>query len=381
MKNLKILALGIGVFVVSLLAITGFASAQTVKSEDTVTVSESTVVNSMLFASGNTIAINGTVNGDVYCTGQNITISGTVRGDVYCAGQSVTIDGRIDGSLRLAGQVVKIGGTVNGSATVFSQTASIEKDAAIGRDLVVGAQAFTLSGKVDRDVQVWATSMTVDGQVGRNIKGQIESLSVGSAGLVGGDVEYTSNKDPVIAEGGKIDGTVARTPMVSQQSMTPQEYVGPVLGFILYSFVALLIIALVLVLLIPRVLNEAATLTIQQPGRVALIGVLAAIVAPAIVFILLISVIGIPLAILLLLAWLVVVILAGPFVGYLLGRLILKDKSPFLVMLLGASILLVLYFIPLLGAVVGFLAYIYGTGMILSYILPRPPRADVAPVS
>lgn len=375
MKRVKLIVLSLSLLTLAVVAFAGVTSAQSVKTGDVVTVAAGEKVDSLLFASGNNIDIAGTVNGDVFCAGQTVIISGTVRGDVFCAGQTINVSGKVEGSVRLAGQAVTLGGTIGGSATVASQTLFLEKNSFIQRDLVGGAQTATLNGAIGRDVAIGVTSVTVNGQVGRNVQGEVETLTVGSTGRIGGDVGYTSNTGAVVNPGGTIAGTVTRTPRTQQpktSAYTPFAFA--VFSFI-YTFVTLLILALALVLFVPSTLHEAASKTLRSPGQIVLTGLVGVIVVPILILGLLISIIGLPLGILVLLLWLIVIIISGPFAGYTLGRLILKtEKNPFFIMLLGASLLLVSYFIPIIGFLTALAAYLFGAGMILNTAMHHVSR-------
>ncbi len=295
-----------------------------------------------------------------------------MRGDVFCAGQAINVSGKIEGSVRLAGQTVTLGGTVGGSATVTSQTLLLDKNSFVQRDLVGGAQTVALNGIIGRDVAIGASNIAINGQVGRNIKSEVETLTVGSAGRVGGDVDYTSNTSATVNSGGKITGTVTRTPQKQQTRNNSYAPFAFMFFSFVYTFVTLLILALALVLLIPSVLHEASSKTLSSPGRVVLTGLVGVIIVPIFILALLISVIGLPLGILALLMWLVVVILSGPFTGYTLGRLILKtEKNPIFIMFSGASLLLVSYFIPIIGFLTVIAAYLFGVGMILDTAMHR----------
>jgi cytoskeletal protein CcmA (bactofilin family) len=321
------------------------------------------------------------VNGDVYCGGQNIAISGTIHGDVFCAGQNVSISGKVDGSVRLAGQSVTLRGVVQGSATIAAQTFVLEKGSLIGRDLVGGAQSVTLNGTVTRDMAVGANTVTVYGQIGRTVKGNIETLTVGSTGRIGGDVAYSSNNSPIINTGGIVSGTVVRTPL--KQETTSPSYAPLAFTFasVAYAFVAMLIVSLVIVLLVPDLLREASSRALSAPGRTSLIGFAAIILVPALVFFLCVSIIGFPLGMLVLLAWSVVALLSGPFAAFYLGQLILKTtKNPATIMLLGSVILLVLYFIPILGFFAVFAVYLFGVGMFLPVVAHRLRATNIKAV-
>jgi hypothetical protein len=86
---------------------------------------------------------------------------------------------------------------------------------------------------------------------------------------------------------------------------------------------------------------------------------------------LLATVIGIPLALLFGLIWLVIVLLSGVFAAYLLGELILRGRTnPIWTMLLGAAILILLSFVPFLDILVSLLSLWFGLGTILQQV-PR----------
>lgn len=364
MSKLKLIALSLGLVLVAAFASVGVANAQSFKAGDNISVAAGEIVNSMFFAAGGNIDIVGTVNGDVYCAGQTITISGTVKGDVICAGQTLVVSGHVEGSVRLAGQNITVSGTVGNSATIGAQDLVIDKSAVISRDLLGASQNVTINGTVGRDVVSGATNLTINGKVTRDINGNVDTLTVGSGGVVGGNVNYTSINDPVVATGGKIAGVVSVTQPDKQSKAT--QTAASLIGWFIYALVAMVVTAMVLVAIMPRVFHEAATRALKNPGQTTLVGVVAALFIPVLIFMLVMSFIGLPLAALATFAWLVLMTLSGPFAGYILGRLILSSsKNPYQIMLLGVGVLVVTYFIPFVGMFMVLAAYLFGMGMVL----------------
>ncbi len=377
MKRYKLLALGVAFISVMVLGLVGVAQAQVVRSGNTVSISADEQVDSMLFAAGNSVDIAGDVNGDVYCAAQNVTINGTVRGDIFCAGQNVRIAGTVEGSVRVAGQNVTLGGHVQGSLTVASQSFTAEGSSRIERDLLGGTQTATIDGIVGRDVALGATAGYINNRVGRNVKGNIDNLTLTSNARVGGAVEFTSAHEPTVNEGAEIASGIKRNN--PPKTETKPRYAPLAFTFmtILYIFVALLLVILALAVLIPQVLHDASTRLLRQPGKVIGIGFLAGLVVPVLIILLIISIVGIPLAILVTLLWCVIAMLSGPYAGYALGRVMLKDsKSPILIALLGGSVLLLLYFVPLIGFFALLAAHIVGTGMVINDAMHRLPKPD-----
>lgn len=367
MKYFKIITLTLGLFILSGLVFVGVANAQSFKTGNSISVPATETINSMSFAGGNNIDISGIVNGDVYCGGRTITISGTINGDVICGGQTINISGKISGSVRLGGQSVTISGSIGNSATIGAQDLIIEKSAVIERDLLGGSQNVTINGTIGRDMMSGANALTVNGTIGRDIKGGFESLAVGSAGLIGGKVDYIGTNDPIVQSGGKIVGKVTRT-APKEQTTTTYNPVAFAISWFIYAYLAMIILALVIAGLFPRTLEEASLRAMKAPGKTALIGTVAIILTPALIVLLMITAVGIPLAILTILTWIVIMILCTPLVGYMLGTALFRNtnQKPVWIMLLGASVLIVTYFVPIIGCVMLLASYIFGTGMILS---------------
>ncbi len=375
MKRAKILLAGLLLAVPLLLGV-GVAGAQNFRSGDSVTVAEDETVDTTLFASGRALDIAGEVQGDIFCVGQNITISGTVRGDVICAGQNITVTGNVEGDVRAAGQTVVIGGEVGSNVSFAGQSLTLESDASVDGDVSLAGDSMTLNGQVGRDVFAAAATLSANGDIGRDITASLTNLNVGSNASVGGEVIYTSVNDANIASGAQITGDATKQDPPRREGKDG-AFFAISSGFALYLLVSLLLIALILVLIFPRPIHEASETGLRHPARTLLIGFVASLLVPMLVLGLLITVVGIPLALLLLFTWFVVLFLAGPLSGYFIGRLILRDsRSPIIIMLVGAALLLIVYIIPILGFLALLAAMWMGVGLLLTQVWSRTPRPD-----
>lgn len=358
------------------------ASAQNFRSGDNVTVGANERVDDTLYVAGRTVDINSEVFGDIFCAGQNVTVSGTVHGDVICAGQTVNVTGTVDGDVRLAGQTVTLGAEVSGNATVGGQTFNLESTGRIAGDLTIGSTDATLNGSVGRNVAAGNTNLTVAGAVGGRIKASVTNLTLASGARVNGDIEYSSWNNASQSEGAVIGGSLTRKD--PPRNGAPKR--GAIFGFGVMWFVywlsAMLFTALALALLFPRLLHNVTDHALPRPWKSLLAGFIASLAVPAILIVLMVTVLGIPLAVVLGLIWLVLLLLSGPVFGYYIGRLVLSRSSqPLLIMLTGASILLVAYFIPIVGFLSLLAATWFGTGMMLLELFKRTPKPeyDLAP--
>ncbi|HEX5797589.1 MAG TPA: hypothetical protein VFX86_04335 [Candidatus Saccharimonadales bacterium] len=350
-----------------LLALVGIASAQTFRTGNTATVGKGEVIDSTLWASGQNVNIAGEVNGDVFCAGQTVSISGTVHGDVICAAQTISVSGTVAGDIRAAAQTVTVSSGIEGNLTVAGQTVTLESRSKVS-DASIASQDANVSGIITRDLALAAHSATVSGNVGRNIKANVENLTLTGSAQIGGSINYTSANEAQIAEGAKVAGETTRS-----EPARPDK--GSDFGFKFFGSLALLLTALILALLFPRMFHKVTDQAVASWGKTLLVGFMSSIIAPVLIIVALITVFGIPLAILATIAWLLVLALSGVFAAYYLGRLAWRSQNNAVVTMgVGAIILLLVRFIPVVGFIVSIFAMWFGIGMILLALRERTPK-------
>ncbi len=308
------------------------------------------------FYSDSVVDIAGDVDGDVYAAGQSITISGDVTGDVIAAAQTITITGNVDGNVRLAGQDVTITGDISRSGTIFASIVKVTDAGSFGGDLVGGAEDIVLAGAVGRDLIVGVGGLTIDG-------------------TVGGDVTYTSDRDARIAEGA-VSGTVERVVSPQPPTVEPSPwalFIGWLLG-LLYALVALSLVTALAGLLFPRVLHRVTNQLVPTPWRALLVGFVASIAVPIALLVILVTIIGAPLALAGFLVWLVLTLATFVHVAYYIGRLLFRGHQPPVVKaLVGGVILIVALQIPWLNIAVWAAMVFLGLGAQLLAIYDQRP--------
>ncbi len=339
------------------------AYAQGFQSGNDVTVAAGQQLNKTLFVAGQTVDIAGTVNGDLFCAAQNISVTGTINGDVICAGQSVQISGLVNGNVRVIGQNITVDGTISRNISAAGQNVTLGANSKVTGDASIASQTIVDNGSIGRDLVVAANSVTINGQVDRNVQSVDASLTLGNEATISGNINYTSKHLLTKVNGSKVAGTISQT-------IPKQTRFGWLSGhrwwLELYLFVALMIAALVVVLLLPQVLQMASGVAIVEPLKTFLIGLVVSIVTPVVIVLLCITVIGMPLAVVLLLLWLSALVLSAPVVAYYLGRLLLHrvTNNAIYFMLLGAVLLLILLILPIIKILVILLTVWFGLGMI-----------------
>ncbi len=354
------------VLAVVTLGFIGFVStarAAEYRSNDNVTVSSDEVIEDDLFIAGNILQIDGDVEGDVYAAGQQITVNGQIGGDLIVAGSTITVNGDVGGSVRAAGQSLSLSSAeVGGGVTFFGSTMSLASDSTIGRGLVYFGESITVNGTVTHGVTGFGSRVTINGAIGTDSKISAERLRINEGAVISGDVEYRSDQDAEVADGAQVAGELTRAGGLERFGGVGDWRVGRYV-FTLWSFISALLVGAVLLLLARRPLADVAAVVRNRPLASFGWGLVAMLVTIPLGTLLMVTVFGIPLAILLWVAFAVGLYISKFIVGIALGWILLsrfgnkKTPSLFVSFIVG---LVALYAINLIPVVSVFASLVIG---------------------
>lgn len=369
MKKAKIILLALLVMAVPSIALAGTSYAGNFQSGDNVVTKKNEVINHTLFVAGNNVEINGTVKGDVFCAGRNITITAKVDGDVICAGMNIDISGTVMGDVRAAGQVVTLSAKVDHNASLAGSNLHIERDAVIRSDLQTAGDSTVINGSVARDVDAAGSSIAVSGMIGRDLQAATENLQLNSDAKINGNVTYYSHNQLGQSSDAAVKGKVVRH---EPQTDRERQSTNP-LPSILFSFIALLTLAFAMLAVFPRKLRVVSDLALTKPGMTLLIGLAACIGVPALILISFMTVIGVYVGVVLLLAWILVMLVSGVLASYYAGRLVLAKTAhhPFVAMLTGVIVVSALLIIPIVNIITLVAIALLGSGMIIRELFEK----------
>lgn len=369
----------LGILILALLPVLAFAtvaSAQTFRSGENTNIAANENIDGSAWIAGSNIDVAGKINGDLFCAGQNVTISGDIDGDVICAGQTVTFSGTATGDVRLAAQTVNVSGDVDGSVSTAGQTVMLEDRAAVGRDASFAGQSVTVNGPIFRDLAVASDSASVGSRVGRNVTATVGNLTLNNTADIQGNVNYTSPQELTMSTGAQVEGEVNYTKQ--QAGDRQQETMGYNFAGMLVWAIMLVVSAILFALIFPRELHSttnAAVASFTNALLAILVGLIAGIVVPVAIFLAMITVFGIPLAIVAILAWLLILALSGAFTAYYIGRVVWRRQTnAILIMLVGSVIVVIGLLIPILNVLVWLFAVWFGSGAILLQLKKHAAR-------
>ncbi len=346
------------------------ASASDIRSGTSVDIRQNERVTDDLYLSAGSVIIAGTVERDASIATGRARITGTIAGSVVLVSGRADIPGTVGGSLRIAGGTVEVGGDVGGDLVVLGGRVTIPSGGSIGGDLIVAGGVVDLRGAVAGDVRGVAVSTTIGGTVGGDVMVETSRLSVTGSARITGDVRYLTAADASISSAARITGTterVGQAPWESSASGTGRAF-GPSLRTVWALIAGVIIIAIA-----PRLADA-----IGRNGCAVLraigVGLLALIVVPIVTVVLIASMIGLPIGVIGIGAFIAILYLTQVFVGLAIGRFILPNRwndgsrgFHLLAMTIGVIILAALNFIPLpfASAVIAIVVTMWGLGAAL----------------
>src|SRR5215218_2772318 len=238
-------------------------------------------------------------------------------------------------------------------------------------DVVVLDGTVTIAGHVTGDVVSVAGPVRVTGRVDGDLIAVSDRAFLGPTARVGGDLRY-GDESPVLARGASVGGKIKNEDWADAASG---------LAWWLAVSVSTLIVGVLLVWLAAAALYAAERAVRERLGATVGWGVAIAIGVPVLAILALVTLVGIPFGVALLLAAIPVLLVAYATTAWVVGHRVLRNRSasPWAALFAGWGILRVLALIPVAGALVGFAATVVGLGA-LAVALWRA-RRTAAPVA
>jgi hypothetical protein len=358
------------------------------RSGTNITIGSGETVNGDLYLTGTNVTIEGTVNGDVFILGQNININGLVNGGISVAGQTITVNGKVSTGARIAGQTIHIGGNIGRDLIAVGSDVMVDRAAVIGGDLNLACSTGIMNGHVAGNIRGSVNLLTIAGAVDGNVNITVSSLNITSSANIRGNLTYTSRNTVTIQSGSVIGGTTSQIIPANHRGRGIWAGVAGLIGLRIFGFLAIFIIGLVIIFLATRRIMQLATAVQRDPVQCLGWGALIFFATPVAAFIVMFTVIGIPLSILSLVIWGILLYLSQIPVALAIGWLILlrgreTRSRGFLVgaLALGLFILYVVSLIPVVGWIFWLFVILFGLGTLVTVFRIIPKKVTEAPTT
>jgi cytoskeletal protein CcmA (bactofilin family) len=343
-------------------------------------------IGSDTFVFGGSVRIDRPVVGDLIAAGGNVDVDAPVAGDAMLAGGNLRITAKVEGSVHAGGGRLILDAPIGRNVRVGGGQVDVGPMAAIGGNVTVGGGQVTLRGPVKGNVTVGGGRVLIDAAVGGDVESYAGQVTLGPNARLAGKLRYRSGDELVRDPAATVAGATERLAMPGRSASSPAQSerdwgqrvhrAGPS-----WLWTAgLMAIAALLVGVLPVTSMRVAEGLRTRFGWSLLWGFIALVCIPVAALILLITIIGIPLALLVVLLYcaLLLVGYVGSAIGlgqWALGRF-KADAAQRTGWRIGAAVLAVLLLallgsVPFIGGFVAFVAVLAGIGAITLLLAPR----------
>jgi len=366
-RLLGAVALSLLVGVVAVMS--GVPAKAATKESSTQRIEKDQVHSGLYVRAASTVRIDGVVNGDVIVAAEDFVLNGTVNGSIYIAAGKARIDGVVSGNMHVAAGSVEMNGSA-GSAYVAASDITFGKDAKLSGSLLSASSEANIGGQVGQGVYIAASTADLNAKVGASARIEASSIKVGKDAAIAGDLRYSQGAQIDIANDQNIEGAITQ---VGQPKKPKNDLVDRASG-VLFGLISSFILGLVMLFLAPKSVIATADYVKQKPAQTLLAGFGFLVIAPVALVMTLVTLVGIPLAVIGFMIYVVLLIIAHIFVALLVGRWVIKgdDKkrhtptANLLPLLVGLTLTGVIELLPILGGMVSFLVLIAGLGAVVA---------------
>jgi hypothetical protein len=398
------------------ITINGYVTGDALLMGETILVGESAVIDGNLFIMGGDLTINGTITGSVFggSADMNVGPAAVVGRNFYYGGFSLTTaDGSAVGKdLFMGGYQALLSGSVD-------------------RDLAIGAAAVELNGRVGRNATLdvgdiddsgRATSMYFNPYIGRYVNLIVEpGIRVLDDAQIDGKLTYTSSQNMNASLDEITTGMVVyQTPVPYERQSTRFEKRGDVKEFdrrnigsflfgaaalnIARNFIKLMALGALALWLLSKSFQRLVNAAYAEPMKaigwgfvLVAIGFLAIFIVPLVFvmvgilvgFISLASLlsfwfglVGLTLLLAFTLFFFAVFTVSKILASYMFGRWLMKglfkmeEEKPWLNLLLGVFLYVMIRAIPIIGFLAGFTATLIGAGAFWLVFLQKQDKTE-----
>jgi cytoskeletal protein CcmA (bactofilin family) len=320
---------------------------------------------------------NVVVNDNLYAASGNIGITGPINGDLFVAGGNIMLSGTVSEDVAAGGGTLNITGKITGDARFVGGNINISNS--IGGDLIIaGGQINIVSSvSVEKDAGIAGGTVYIDGTINGNLRVAAREIKFGPNALIRGNFDYYSEVPVTLESGAIVEGTTNfhQINLSADKSINKKFIFGLMSVADLAKLMMIFAAALVLFYAFKNQTKAIVERSVSGFWKEALRGFIVLVVAPIAIILSFVTVIGAPLgfiAAFFYAAFLVIssIVSALLFAKLLLKYLFKKDNYELNWWVIAISVLALklVVFIPFIGGILAFFIFISALGSISDFV-------------
>ena len=334
---------------------------------------DTAIIHDDLVITGGNIKLDGIVEGDIISACRSLVQNGLILGSLNAVSQDLDVLGEVKGSVRGFAQNINVNGKLGRNLLVFCYTLDVKPDAEIEKDITAFCGKMTLDGKLGGSLKGAVGELIISGVVNGDVSIEAEKITLMPTARIEGDFKYESEKEAKIESGAQVSGETVWTEIDTEKEKKPKSiFTGKSIIMEMLFLLALMVTGIVLTLIFKKNAQQAKQAISNYFLKTLGLGFVFMVCIPIAILILLITILGIPIAIIALFVYAILVYIAkipvATFVGEKILKALGKQGEPSLIwsMLLGLVVLTLVLNIPYLEWPIYFVVLFTGFGAIIS---------------
>lgn len=377
MKLKKVIPLTLGLIVLFSVSISAVIAAEfrfATKEDQNININEGELVKN-LYTAGNIVSINSKVQKDLYAAGNAITVENNVEHNFSGAGGTIVINGDVGNNVHVVAGTVIIKGNIKEDLFVAGGNILIEKSSTIEGDVVVGGGTIDIEGPIAGNVLIGGDDVVINSKISGSINITADRVKIGEFAEIEKNIKYTSPKKADINKNAKILGVVD----FNQKSINDRDkfyetkmFFGILSVWFLLKIITSIVVGLVLVYFFNRIIKTIVNEGLNNSWGSLGAGFAGLFLTPIVGIILAITVIGLYLAGLIAILYILLIALSSIISNIIFGSWLiktLKKKEDYLVgwqeVVVGVVVLKIVWFVPFIGWLPCFIFMLISMGAII----------------
>ncbi|MBP5679403.1 MAG: hypothetical protein J6X28_06230 [Bacilli bacterium] len=312
------------------------------------------------FVAGESVVLNERIGSTAFIAGNMVDVQAGVDGASFIAGNAVNVSNTQD-YLFVAGNNITISGMGTKDAFVAGNSIQIKESAV--RDFYASGSTIRVESPITRNAYLAGDVVIINSEIKGDVYVASDSLQIGEKAVIGGTLKYPKEAKVDISKKANIANT--KTYKGSDYGKKLNILDSVIIPTII-SYVSLLLIAFILLWVRKKDFDKVgkAEKTPIHCLKMFGIGFVGLIVIPVAAFIMMLTLIGIPLGFIVIAIYSIFAYLSFIPTSFYLGKWFLKDKikNNFLLLTVSLFILYIIKMIPYLGGFISFIAICIGFG-------------------
>lgn len=326
-----------------------------------------------------------------FYTGGKVDVTEAAKTILAAAGE-INVDSQDIGEVIAAGGRIVIHDIRTNE--IIAAGGHVAIDGVVNRDVVVAGGSVVVNGEIGGDLIVASGNIEVSGHIKGDVRLRGGDITIAPGTVIDGDLNYRANNDLVLPGDAHVGGTVGREG-ADKHAYRFWEHLGVVLfGFATLAaigfIVTLFVFAFVVLLVLTPLMTYTADAIDFAPVKAFGYGLLTAVMMPVIFVMLLITLIGIPLALLCIAIFPIIyglgLVSATHWIGMRLRRLMrpgsfdVRFARRVMWTFAGVVVFVAVGMVPFVGTLIQFVMVMMGLGALALRITSRRvPSAAAVP--